>query len=333
VADSNRWGAAGSVAALAGAFSGAAVSGQVFQNPATRLQEVFARAPAPQQVRSQIAELDTARQQELLRINQEIGQAGQRLQGLNQEIHQQQLGKLEARIKELETERETLKRQDRPAQTQTRVPSDQARDNYRVSAAFVGANPPQPSQVFAGPRSGMDSAGQAGRTVAHRGEVGDTNSAGARGARAVVSTTSRDDNAGRTPASTTGPSANRSQLVIASTEARPRVDVQPQELSQEVLQYLMATRPDANVLQQIKEEGMVYRYRVSENGAIREREMRVEFERLPPETKRFIELQLAQSSGTRTPALVEEEIQIAQRVHSYASLRLLMEQLPPPPQP
>lgn len=157
-----------------------------------------------------------------------------------------------------------------------------------------------------------------------------TPSGGASGPQGAVSSASVGSSASRLPASV--PPLNRNGQVqsgafIITSEATRNGEVASEELSLEIIRYLSQNNPDLEVLRQIKENGMLYKFKTVENGVERQREVFIQFERLSPEARRIVETQI-ESQRVQSPILppLEEQIATTRRSYSYEALKLIVGQ-------
>lgn len=109
-------------------------------------------------------------------------------------------------------------------------------------------------------------------------------------------------------------------LVITSTVVKSGSP----DLSLEVLRFL-ETEPDLQALTQIKDKGLVYRFKVIRDGQEKLEEVIIQFNLLSAEAKEKVEAKIA-TRRSQIPDLVriEDELAAVQRRHSYEALRFII---------
>lgn len=107
---------------------------------------------------------------------------------------------------------------------------------------------------------------------------------------------------------------------VTKTDGR---EIAPNDLSQEIISYLMKAQPDLLTLKQMKEKGMLYKFKTLKNGVFVEEEVLVPFDSLTAAAKRLIEVKIAEK---KDPAIEELDRQIASatREHSFQALKLII---------
>lgn len=98
------------------------------------------------------------------------------------------------------------------------------------------------------------------------------------------------------------------------------------DLSQEILRFL-ETEPDLQALTQLREKGMIFRYKVIKDGKESVEEVVIQFDKLSEEAKRVIMTKIERRRALN-PSLIaiEEDIARTQRSHSYEALKLIIGQ-------
>lgn len=96
--------------------------------------------------------------------------------------------------------------------------------------------------------------------------------------------------------------------------------------SQELITYLNQTEPDILTLQGLKREGIIYKYKVMEDGVFKEKIVKIDYLSLTPEAKKLIEKKIAEKNQGDMIAVAELERQmiLAKREHSIQALKLLL---------
>lgn len=135
-------------------------------------------------------------------------------------------------------------------------------------------------------------------------------------------------------------SANLSKYNIAPAQGGPvslstRPGANPslnitssKDVSTEVLKYLNEGNPDVRTLLQIKQSGMVYKYKVLENGQYVEKEVVFDYSMLDENVKKFIDQKIA-SSGVSPSQInqMDTEIKELKRTASYNQLRAVITEM------
>lgn len=120
------------------------------------------------------------------------------------------------------------------------------------------------------------------------------------------------------------PSGNpKTGAIIIESSTIKKNSNDSQDLGREVISYLKNSKADLSILQQIKERGMIYKFKAIENGAVVEQEVLVTFDKLTPEAKKFIEERIAESQKQDLKEL-NAQIAIVQREHSFQALKLII---------
>lgn len=126
----------------------------------------------------------------------------------------------------------------------------------------------------------------------------------------------------RNPENSTVSSAPLKPFVVKGADLPASLEVKATKMSDELLDYLSKNETEISSLIQIKDAGMLYKFKVKENGQWVEKEILVNYDALTDDVKKLIDQKIAQNSenGARLVKL-DEEIKELRRSHSYASLR------------
>lgn len=121
------------------------------------------------------------------------------------------------------------------------------------------------------------------------------------------------------------PAVNGGPVTVDAQSSPGNSGSSPEELSTNIRRYLEQNNLDLRTLIQIKESGVVYRYRVTEGGQSVEREMLISYDTLSPEIRNLIDQKIERSRAT--PAQIEsisQDIRIRKRNYSYETLRAII---------
>lgn len=257
------------------------------------------------QVARQIATLPDEMVDELSSLRRDLETEQKRLSEVNTSIQETRVRQLENELKQLQERRDTIVK----AAPQTPAPTS---DEFVVSGgSSIGA-----SRTVAG--SGVIAPQQATSGVGG----GSTNLPGA--PQTSVSDQRPESQSSGNP-SRSSDASNISPLVVTSNAVK--TGEASLDVNQEVLRFLTTNDPDLTVLNQIKDKGFVYRYKVIKNGQEVFEEVFVRFDGLSEPARLALEQKIAQRRS-QNPALarVEDDIRNVERRHSYESLKLIMGQ-------
>ena len=103
------------------------------------------------------------------------------------------------------------------------------------------------------------------------------------------------------------------------------LEIKSSDVNSEVLKFIQEGSPDIRTLLQIKESGMVYKYKVMENGKEVEREMVLDYNNLTEDVKKLIEQKIAKSGVDKKEiARIDSEIKLLKRRYSYQALKSII---------
>lgn len=131
--------------------------------------------------------------------------------------------------------------------------------------------------------------------------------------------------------SSTSSSSKSVGAIIIQSNATKSFDkeVAPKELSQEVITYLMEAKPDLTTLKQMKEKGMLYKFKTLKDGVYVEKEVLIPFDSLTADAKKLIESKIAEKDTLVSE--LDRQIASVTREHSFQTLKLILgEQLQKP---
>ena len=105
-------------------------------------------------------------------------------------------------------------------------------------------------------------------------------------------------------------------VVDASGSHTAGLEIKSSELTSELLKYITASETDIQTLAKIKSSGMVYKYKVLENGSVINKEIVIDYQNLDEKVKQVLDQRLARSS--------DKEVQSLKRSYSYAALKIIL---------
>ena len=104
-------------------------------------------------------------------------------------------------------------------------------------------------------------------------------------------------------------------VVNASGSHSAGLEIKSTELTSELLKYITATETDVQTLEKIRNSGMVYKYKVLENGTYVSKEIVINYQNLDEKVKQVLDQRLASTS--------DKESQSLKRSYSYAALKII----------
>lgn len=267
-----------------------------------------------------VSNLDDTEVSELSRLREELAQRKER------------------EIVDLTTRSEQLTQSIRRLeQNQSRLENEQANPISRTELAAVDRRPasttaidaPSPVRGLSPPRSGArqeQTSGDPADAIA----AAFAPSSGAAGSASILPARAGSPAAasrnGAVVVSRYGPASSGGPVALDISAAAARNgEVPPEEVNGNILRYLKQNSLDLRTLIQIRESGMLFRYRVNERGQVAEREMLVAYDNLAPEIRQFIDQKIL--SARATPAelqRISNEIRLQKRTYSYDTLRAII---------
>jgi hypothetical protein len=111
-------------------------------------------------------------------------------------------------------------------------------------------------------------------------------------------------------------------FVFNGGESTPSVEAKASEASLQLIDYLSQNETEITSLVQVKESGMLYKFKVLENGKWIEKEILVGFEALTDDLKKLIDQKISKSGASGQKLVsIDNEIKEIQRKYSYLSLK------------
>lgn len=276
-------------------------------------REFLANETNKDAVDKHLSNADPAMLKDLQRLRDEFAKNEKRLIELTKENDKMKLGELEKQIKGLEDQKskvlsEVSENEEGPRSRGFSNLREARRDIASVSqVAETGGVTSGASSASAGSaQSGSDSGASAERANVSKGAI----------SQAAVASQAIG-----------GGGDSFSAVIISSgrSQSGPNQEVRSQDLSLEVMSYLEKGSPDINTLLKMKNSGMVYKYKVVENGKVIEKEMMIDYQSLTPQVKQIIEQKIA-AKGIDAKELdrLENDIKRLKRQYTYNSLRVIL---------
>ena len=119
--------------------------------------------------------------------------------------------------------------------------------------------------------------------------------------------------------------ATSDPVVFSSAQARSgSLEIKSSELSKEVLTFL-ESEPDVQTLINMRKSGMLYKYKVVENGKEVDKEIMIDYKNLNEDVKKIIDQKIAESGRAGSEAQrLSAEIKTLRRTYSYNSLKVIL---------
>ncbi|WPU66018.1 hypothetical protein [Peredibacter starrii] len=254
-----------------------------------------------------LSNTDDSSMRELLRLKEESLKNRQKILELTSENEKQKLKDLEEKIKLLETKKQQI--------AQTQHFEEEEDDSVSRQRNTLKA----PSRDIASIRPMMDSSGSGS------GDYGGTggSSGGSFGSGGLAPTSGRGGSsaaAARSAVNSDKSSDSSSDGYIVISNDNVSQGVKSQEVSQELINLLSSSDPDLSALKKLKDSGMLYKFKVMENGVLVEKEVLVDYKMLNEDAKKLVESKLAIKQHSQ----IETELVAARRVHSFQALKIIL---------
>lgn len=116
------------------------------------------------------------------------------------------------------------------------------------------------------------------------------------------------------------------RVVVSSASTRPAsLEIKSQDVGLDLLNYISSSDADIQTLIQLKTSGIMYKYKVVENGEVVEKEMLIDYQNLNEDVKTLIDKKISQSKGrNKEIARLDKEIKDLKRVYSYSALKIIL---------
>lgn len=292
----------------AGTYSARSGTEKVSQEKSELRQSLGSDGNKPE-VQQQISRIDDEMAEELNRLREEAAQNRQKLADLTSQAQESKIRMLQDQLKRLQEERRTVVE----ASPVPAVNPDTRSDYIIAPQRTASQNREIASEGTPEPESTKTVAGQK-----------PTSSTQDQAAVSGNATTLRGQSRGDAPSQGESSSGGVAPLVVTSTAVRSESSV---DMNLEMIKFLDAANPDLSTLTQIKDQGLLYRYKVMMNGVEREQEVLILFSGLNENARQAIERKISQRrSENPRLAQVEDSIAEVQRKVSYESLKYIIGQ-------
>lgn len=246
---------------------------------------------------------------QLLELKEEMDKNQKKILELTAENERLKLESMRRKMDNLQREREALD----PGEPRSRAEnSGGRRESPLKNTSNIGRNIASVAPVETG--------GSNSGSVSSAATSGSSDGASLSGLnRALLSSSS---NTGRGPASD---SSSNPVVVSASTARSGSIEVRSQEVGLDLLNYLSNNASDIQTLINLKTSGIIYKYKVLENGLLVEKEVLIDYRNLNEDVKKIIDKKIAQNKDrAREIVRLDNEIKELQRVYSYSALQLIL---------
>lgn len=256
------------------------------------------------EVDKHLSNIKTEDQLELIRLRDELSKNKEMLMSLTSQVEQNKLKALQERYQALENAKPT-----QTAVAEAESSNEVVRSNSRTSSSMNNAtNALTPSDVLRD--NNVTSSSQTS---------GAESGAGTSASRSPSSIGNARVNSAGSDSNLAFSSSPKGEILIeqsGSTFANGQ-QLAPEDLGLVIQRYVEQTELDVQTLKQLKDQEVVIKYKVVENGVEVLKTMKVKSTALTPETKKFLAAQIA---------IKEKEVERleARRAHSFATLKLLL---------
>ncbi|WP_408098933.1 hypothetical protein ACJVC5_08440 [Peredibacter sp. HCB2-198] len=272
----------------------------------SEVRETLSNKDNQEKVDRLLSNTDDSSMKELLRLKEESLKNRLKIYELTSESEKQKLKDLEEKIKFLETKKQQIA-QAQAVEAEEELIENQQRNSFRAPTRDIASL--RPMMDTSGSGSG-DYSGGGSSTGGSFGSGGLAPSVGRGGSSAAASRSNvhSDKNADTSDG-----------YIVVSSEGVSQ-GVKSQEVSQELINLLSSSDPDLSALKKLKDSGMLYKFKVMENGVLVEKEVLVDYKMLNEDAKKLVESKLA----TKQHLQIESELVAARRVHSFQSLKIIL---------
>lgn len=285
----------------------AAVAETVKTDLKSEVRDTLSNKDNQEKVDKLLSHSDDSSMRELLRLKEESLNNRQKILELTSENEKQKLKDLEEKIKLLETKKQQIA-QTSGAEVEDDVSHTRQNNTFRAPSRDIASL--KPMMDTSGSGSG-DYGGTGGSSGGSFGSGGISPSTGRGGSSAA---------AARAVMNSDKSSSDVSDGYIVVSSEGVSQGVKSQEVSQELINLLSSSDPDLSALKKLKDTGMLYKFKVMENGVLVEKEVLVNYKMLNEDAKKLVETKLA----TKQHSQLETELVAAKRVHSFQALKIIL---------
>jgi hypothetical protein len=122
-----------------------------------------------------------------------------------------------------------------------------------------------------------------------------------------------------------GVDTNERVVVSSATTRTASLEIKSQDVGLDLLNYISSNDADIQTLIKLKTSGIMYKYKVVENGEVVEKEMLIDYQNLNEDVKKIIDRKISQNKDRNSEvARLDKEIKDLKRVYSYSALKIIL---------
>lgn len=277
----------------------------------TELREFLSNKDNQDNVERLIKEADDKQLAEIAKLRAETERSKEQILALASENEKLKLQQMQTEMKALEEKRAkavaTNVVTEEDSDADPRSSGRGSRDIASVSGEATGAS----TSGVTAPR-GANTSGSG--SVGSEAGVGGTKSGGLSGLRGELAGLAGNDSSG-------------SDAVVISGAGQARtgsIEIKSADLSNEILNFL-ESEPDVQTLIKMRNSGMIYKYKVVENGKEVTKEIAIDYKALNENVKKLIDQKIADSGRAGSEAQrLSAEIRNLRRAYTYNSLKVIL---------
>lgn len=263
--------------------------------PRNMLRDFLANKDNEQEVERLLSNTSREDHEELIRLRREVQESRESMRQLLEETERNKLDNLKAEYERLEREVNASSAPDRRLSDEDESDISEARAASVVAPVQNVVRLPDAAGIASG---GTTSTSSSGSSVS--------------GSGSGVNRSIASDESVIATALSQGPA-----IVIESTSIQNNSPESRAQISDEVIAYLQNSSPDLNTLKQLKESGIIIKFKVIEEGAEIQKEMRVSYSDLSPEARLALDRRLQMEEN-----LVA--LERSRRAYSFSALKHLL---------
>lgn len=254
-----------------------------------------------------LSNADDSAMKELLRLKEEGLRDRQKLLELTNDSEKLKLKTLEDKIKLLEEQKASVAKNMEDASKEDLEDSRPKNSLRALNREIASLRPVDTSGSQSGDFGGSKTSSSSSPGAASVGRSSGGNSAAARG---------------------NGPEKNSESgsagyIVVSRVGVSSDESLKSQEVSQGLIDLLSSSDPDLTALKKLKDSGMLYKFKVMENGILVEKEILVDYKMLSEDAKKLVEEKLAKKQNSNVADL-DHQLMTARRVHSFQALKIIL---------
>ncbi|MES2528917.1 MAG: hypothetical protein V4598_17660 [Bdellovibrionota bacterium] len=281
------------------------------------LRDSLARGAGQETVNNLISNIDDGAASELARLREELALTKQQqMQDIANRTQQltQKMRNLEREQTRLQDLNDTLARPVEPAAA--------ARAPASISPGNSGIVNPSRAQVQSSAQSQTGQPQENGNGTTSGSALAAPGSA----SLARIAGSGTAVRAGGIVVSRYAPTANGGPVTVdLPAVAAVNGDVPAEDVNRNIKSYLEQNTLDLSTLIQIKESGMLFRYRVNERGQVAEREVLLSYANLPADIKSIIDQRILSARATPEQInRISSDLRLRRRNYSYETLRAII---------